>query len=119
MAAPKLCKNYFSIDSLTSCLFFHDSLSTREIAINYMVLQTNKEENQKKKNGTQKQFTMVSNPRVRSIKKNIMAQKGERGSLVKASGYTTKAIPGPRNKKNKGYEIQSFLFAERLRHYRV
>lgn len=31
-------------------------------------------------------LTMVSSPRVRSIRKKMMAQNGERGSLVKASG---------------------------------
>lgn len=31
-------------------------------------------------------LTIVSSPRVRSIRKKMMAQKGERGSLVKASG---------------------------------
>jgi hypothetical protein len=29
------------------------------------------------------------------MRKKMMAQKGERGSLVRASGYTTKAMPGP------------------------
>lgn len=83
----KLPPNYFSIDSLTSHLFLESgSLTTQKIAINLAVLQTNKQEKQEAKNGNQKQFTIVSNPRVRSIKKNIIAQKGERGSLVKASG---------------------------------
>lgn len=31
-------------------------------------------------------LTIVSSPRVRSIRKKMMAQNGERGSLVKASG---------------------------------
>jgi hypothetical protein len=31
-------------------------------------------------------LTMVSSPSVRSIRKKMMAQNGERGSLVKASG---------------------------------
>lgn len=39
--------------------------------------------------------TMVSRPRVSSMRKKMIAQKGERGSLVSASGYTTKAMPGP------------------------
>lgn len=38
---------------------------------------------------------MVSRPRVRSMRKKMIAQKGDRGSLVKASGYTTNAMPGP------------------------
>lgn len=39
--------------------------------------------------------TMVSRPRVSSMRKKMIAQKGDRGSLVSASGYTTKAMPGP------------------------
>lgn len=39
--------------------------------------------------------TMVSRPRVSSMRKKMMAQKGDRGSLVRASGYTTNAMPGP------------------------
>ena len=39
--------------------------------------------------------TMVSRPRVRSMRKKMIAQKGDRGSLVRASGYTTNAMPGP------------------------
>lgn len=39
--------------------------------------------------------TMVSRPRVSSMRKKMIAQKGDRGSLVRASGYTTKAMPGP------------------------
>lgn len=31
-------------------------------------------------------LTIVSSPRVRSIRKKMMAQKGDRGNLVKASG---------------------------------
>lgn len=38
---------------------------------------------------------MVSRPRVSSMRKKMIAQKGDRGSLVSASGYTTKAMPGP------------------------
>lgn len=44
--------------------------------------------------------TMVSSPRVRSMRKKMMAQKGDRGSLVRASGYTTNAMPGPGNYKH-------------------
>lgn len=36
--------------------------------------------------GEGKGLTIVSSPRVRSIRKKMMAQNGERGSLVKASG---------------------------------
>lgn len=39
--------------------------------------------------------TMVSRPRVSSMRKKMMAQNGDRGSRVRASGYTTKAMPGP------------------------
>ena len=42
-----------------------------------------KEDWSRGQNGT---LTIVSSPRVRSIGKKMMAQKGERGSLVKASG---------------------------------
>lgn len=45
---------------------------------------------------------MVSRPRVSSIRKKMMAQKGDRGSLVSASGYTTKAMPGPVNNTQAG-----------------
>lgn len=38
---------------------------------------------------------MVSRPRVKSMRKKMMAQKGDSGSRVRASGYTTNAMPGP------------------------
>ena len=85
MSMPKLHPNDFI--GLTSFLFLESgSLTTWKMVINLMVLQTNKQEKQEEKNGKQKQFTIVSNPSVKSIKKNIIAQNGERGSLVKASG---------------------------------
>lgn len=44
--------------------------------------------------------TMVSKPRVKSMRKKMIAQKGDRGSLVRASGYTTNAMPGPETHTN-------------------
>lgn len=80
MLMPKLHRDDFSIDGFTSFLCSESgSLTSWKIATN---LQTNKQE----KKGKQKPFTIVSSPSVRSIKKNIIAQNGERGSLVKASG---------------------------------
>ena len=39
--------------------------------------------------------TIVSSPSVNSIKKNIMDQNAAPGIRAKASGYATKAKPGP------------------------
>lgn len=44
-------------------------------------------------------LTWLSRPRVSSMKKNRKDQNGERGSIVMAWGYTTKARPGPRGGK--------------------
>lgn len=43
-------------------------------------------------------ITIVSRPSVSNMRKKMMAQKGDKGSLVRASGYTTNAIPGPTKK---------------------
>ena len=40
-------------------------------------------------------FTVLSMPRVKSIKKNIMAQIGAPGIMLIAWGYVTKIRPGP------------------------
>lgn len=40
-------------------------------------------------------FTWLSRPTVKSMRKNRTAHSWGRGSLETASGYTTKAIPGP------------------------
>lgn len=45
-------------------------------------------------------ITWLSRPNVSSIKKNRMAHSGEIGIWAIASGYTTKASPGPRESKN-------------------
>lgn len=44
-------------------------------------------------------LTWLSRPKVNSMKKNRNDQNGERGSIVMAWGYTTKARPGPRGGK--------------------
>lgn len=44
-------------------------------------------------------LTWLSRPKVNSMKKNRKDQNGERGSIVMAWGYTTKARPGPRGGK--------------------
>jgi len=41
------------------------------------------------------------------MRKKMMAQKGDKGSLVRASGYTTNAIPGP-TKKEHIYKPEAF-----------
>lgn len=49
-------------------------------------------------------LTWLSSPRVNSMKKKRKDQKGERGSIVMAWGYTTNAKPGPeRQAKCKTY----------------
>lgn len=44
-------------------------------------------------------LTWLSRPKVNSMKKKRKDQNGERGSIVMAWGYTTKARPGPRRGK--------------------
>lgn len=41
--------------------------------------------------------TELSSPKVKSIRKNMMDQKGAAGSVAMAAGYTTKTRPGPTN----------------------
>lgn len=47
--------------------------------------------------------TELSSPKVKSIRKNMMDQKGAAGSVAMAAGYTTKTRPGPTNQI---YDIQ-------------
>lgn len=42
-----------------------------------------------------RKITCVSKPTVNSMMKNRNAHNGDTGSLATASGYTTKANPGP------------------------
>lgn len=58
--------------------------------------------------------TMVSRPRVKSMRKKMIAQKGESGSLVRASGYTTNAMPGPVSHTSTHINIQMRIYTHHV-----
>lgn len=56
------------------------------ISLSHRIMESGVSEGLKGKGWERQGLTMVSSPSVRSIRKKMMAQNGERGSLVKASG---------------------------------